>query len=279
MLDWIIKNKDWLFSGVAVTIPMAPISWFFSRLFKSDISTAQQNMDGGNYLANKKNKSIWSSFKVYGLAFVAIGIAIFLIMPSYAIYAHKVHWMIGVFLFVALSVGIVMITISCYNQYFPSYKPIVHITSRLVLLFCCVILLCSAHARFNSQLTEFACQNNFWPFYRKVLSNYGIIFILTHVYGVVFICFVSIISFMGLLYYFAVMNYCRTNDDFREEAWHDAAKSIEFFYGWRCFFISALLLLIATCLWVAIPYNANVISNKKNVINNDFYKYNLEVIY
>lgn len=29
-MDWIIKNKDWLFSGVAVAIPMALIGWYFS---------------------------------------------------------------------------------------------------------------------------------------------------------------------------------------------------------------------------------------------------------
>ena len=29
-MDWIIKNKDWLFSGVAVAIPIALIGWYFS---------------------------------------------------------------------------------------------------------------------------------------------------------------------------------------------------------------------------------------------------------
>ena len=31
MLDWIIKNKDWLFSGVAVSIPIALIGWYMAR--------------------------------------------------------------------------------------------------------------------------------------------------------------------------------------------------------------------------------------------------------
>ena len=27
MLDWIIENKQWLFSGVAVAVPLAIIGW------------------------------------------------------------------------------------------------------------------------------------------------------------------------------------------------------------------------------------------------------------
>jgi len=29
-MDWIIDNKDWLFSGVAIAIPIAIIGWFFA---------------------------------------------------------------------------------------------------------------------------------------------------------------------------------------------------------------------------------------------------------
>ncbi|XCN71020.1 MAG: hypothetical protein Q3M24_11880 [Candidatus Electrothrix aestuarii] len=31
MLNWIIENKDWLFSGVAVSGPIALIGWYLAR--------------------------------------------------------------------------------------------------------------------------------------------------------------------------------------------------------------------------------------------------------
>lgn len=31
MIEWIIKNKNWLFSGLAVAIPLAIIGWIISR--------------------------------------------------------------------------------------------------------------------------------------------------------------------------------------------------------------------------------------------------------
>ncbi len=31
MLDWIVENKEWLFSGVAVAVPLAIIGWLWSK--------------------------------------------------------------------------------------------------------------------------------------------------------------------------------------------------------------------------------------------------------
>jgi hypothetical protein len=31
MVEWIIENKTWLFSGLAVAIPLAIIGWILSR--------------------------------------------------------------------------------------------------------------------------------------------------------------------------------------------------------------------------------------------------------
>lgn len=31
MIEWIIENKNWLFSGLAVAIPIAIIGWIISR--------------------------------------------------------------------------------------------------------------------------------------------------------------------------------------------------------------------------------------------------------
>jgi cell division protein YceG involved in septum cleavage len=31
MVDWIISNKEWLLSGVAVAVPVAIVTWFLIR--------------------------------------------------------------------------------------------------------------------------------------------------------------------------------------------------------------------------------------------------------
>ncbi len=30
-MEWLISNKEWLLSGIAVTLPIALISWFFIK--------------------------------------------------------------------------------------------------------------------------------------------------------------------------------------------------------------------------------------------------------
>lgn len=42
-MQWIIDNRDWLFSGIAIAVPLAIIGWFFS--FKS---TKQIQKSGKN---------------------------------------------------------------------------------------------------------------------------------------------------------------------------------------------------------------------------------------
>jgi len=31
MVDWLIANKEWLLSGVAVAVPIAIVTWFLTR--------------------------------------------------------------------------------------------------------------------------------------------------------------------------------------------------------------------------------------------------------
>jgi len=44
-MEWIIKNKEWLFSGIAISIPIALIGWFFAR-------QNTQNQKSGNNSTN-----------------------------------------------------------------------------------------------------------------------------------------------------------------------------------------------------------------------------------
>ncbi len=46
MLDWIIDNKEWLFSGVAVAIPLAIIGWLYSKRGKGESTIGSNNRAG-----------------------------------------------------------------------------------------------------------------------------------------------------------------------------------------------------------------------------------------
>ena len=46
MVDWIIENKEWLFSGVAVAVPLAIIGWTFSKRSKGESNIGSSNRAG-----------------------------------------------------------------------------------------------------------------------------------------------------------------------------------------------------------------------------------------
>lgn len=54
-MEYFINNKEWLFSGVAIAIPIALVSWFFSSQGK------KQNQKGGD---NSTNIQIGGNFKM-----------------------------------------------------------------------------------------------------------------------------------------------------------------------------------------------------------------------
>lgn len=59
-MDWIIENKDWLFSGVAIAIPIAIIGWFIStrgnkQIQKSGKSSTNIQVGGNLNIGGKKD--------------------------------------------------------------------------------------------------------------------------------------------------------------------------------------------------------------------------------
>lgn len=42
-MDWIMRNKDWLFSGIAVAIPLAIIGWVFNAKGKKQVQISGNN--------------------------------------------------------------------------------------------------------------------------------------------------------------------------------------------------------------------------------------------
>lgn len=54
-MSWIIENKDWLFSGIAVAIPIAVFGWIFSG------RSSRQFQKGGK---NSNNIQVGGDFKI-----------------------------------------------------------------------------------------------------------------------------------------------------------------------------------------------------------------------
>lgn len=59
-MEWIMENKDWLFSGVAIAIPIAIISWLISSRGNKQVQKSGKNSTniqvGGNLsLGGKKD--------------------------------------------------------------------------------------------------------------------------------------------------------------------------------------------------------------------------------
>ncbi|MEE9337499.1 MAG: hypothetical protein V3U87_05420 [Methylococcaceae bacterium] len=47
-MDWLVENKDWLFSGIAIAIPLSVLGWIINKRKRSRI----QNQKGGDSSTN-----------------------------------------------------------------------------------------------------------------------------------------------------------------------------------------------------------------------------------
>ncbi|MDF2557577.1 MAG: hypothetical protein K0R71_1405 [Bacillales bacterium] len=63
MINWLNHNKEWLFSGIAVSIPLAIVGWFFSSSSKNTnqkLNSGENSTNiqvGGNLILNDKVKN------------------------------------------------------------------------------------------------------------------------------------------------------------------------------------------------------------------------------
>lgn len=61
-MDWILDNKEWLFGGIAVAVPIAILSWLFANKRSGQIQKSGDNSTniqvGGNITntAHKRNE-------------------------------------------------------------------------------------------------------------------------------------------------------------------------------------------------------------------------------
>ncbi|CAK8711022.1 hypothetical protein KKHLCK_00020 [Candidatus Electrothrix laxa] len=179
--------------------------------------------------------------------------------------------MIGIFLFIALLFGFFVIIDAFIKFYyndnitFFSQKLRMHLASRLFFLSVCFYLLFLDHSIFIShEFAEVFRQNGLWQFFTKELSEYGLKFMLAHFSGGIIVCFVSITSFLALIYYrIDLTTY--PSKDVDEKSCPSLKEKIMFFSG-GIFFIISIILLIFSYLLIAVPYHPKVINKNKEII-------------
>lgn len=58
-MNWIISNKEWLFSGIAIAVPLAIFGWFFITKNNKQVQKSGSNSTniqvGGNVSIKSKN--------------------------------------------------------------------------------------------------------------------------------------------------------------------------------------------------------------------------------
>lgn len=58
-MDWIIENKEWLFSGIAIAIPLAIAGWILSSKNKRQVQKGGEGSTniqvGGNFNMKEKD--------------------------------------------------------------------------------------------------------------------------------------------------------------------------------------------------------------------------------
>lgn len=52
-MEWIIQNKEWLFSGIAIALPLSIVSWVISKRGSKQVQKGGKNSTniqvGGNF--------------------------------------------------------------------------------------------------------------------------------------------------------------------------------------------------------------------------------------
>lgn len=58
-MEWVLNNKEWLFSGIAIAIPLAIIGWFISSKKNKQVQKGGDNSAnfqvGGNITINERS--------------------------------------------------------------------------------------------------------------------------------------------------------------------------------------------------------------------------------
>jgi len=59
-MNWIVNNKEWLFSGIAIAVPLALLGWFFGTKKNKQVQKSGDNSTniqvGGHIRIKSRNR-------------------------------------------------------------------------------------------------------------------------------------------------------------------------------------------------------------------------------
>ncbi|KEQ11261.1 hypothetical protein GZ77_26265 [Endozoicomonas montiporae] len=162
------------------------------------------------------------------------------ILWKYAIHAEQIQYYIGSSILTILSFSVVTMMISYFKGHFTSQEWWLYTVAPVGILMACVYVLNLAKNSFDSRITEVAMNNSFMGFYLEDLSDYGKVYMLVHVFGVVFLVIVVALTGLSLLFYLSLMN--QRSYSSIQRFWRWMARITSFFSG------SGWLVLAIICL-------------------------------
>ena len=133
-------------------------------------------------------------------------IGLFFLVWKYSIYVDAIHYYIGFFLVTAISFSICSMILSYWKGQFTSDEWWFYIISPFLILLFCIFLLSLAGSSFSPKITEIASEKNLVEFFTSGLTEYGRVFVIAHVAGIVFMCLASLFATLALLHYLSLMN-------------------------------------------------------------------------
>ncbi len=177
-----------------------------------------------------------------GGIFAFFSLGLIFIVWQYAIHANMIHDYIAIFIFTVMSFSLTTMFIGLIKGQFTDYGWWYYVLPPFIMLGVTIYLLLLAKSAFTPEITEIAISQSFLSFYISGLSEYGQIFMITHVMGIILLC-TSIILISGVqLHYLSLMNQ-RTDGIFQKFWFYLTCKT--------SFFSKKLWIYIAICLLIS----------------------------
>lgn len=171
---------------------------------------------------------------------------VLLATSQYAIWAVEIQQYIALALFGALSFMVTITAISLVKGHFTSNEWWFYVIAPLAFLCLSWYLLGEVKIRFDPEISMLAEKNNWVTFYTKSLSQYGTLFLITHVIGVFLLSMLILITSLIGIHYLSLMN--QRSQGSMQAFWTFLVKKTNLFSGSKGVIISSILAILSFLL-------------------------------
>ncbi|HHQ4568371.1 TPA: hypothetical protein ACSP2E_003749 [Aeromonas hydrophila] len=173
-------------------------------------------------------------------AAMALVLAAGFIVWKYVVYVNVIHYYMSLTLLFAIAFSLTSILVAVMKSQVTSKEWLIYLISPSILLGVCLYLFNLAHSTFDPELSKLAIQYNVYEFYFNALSDYGLKFVLMHVFGVVLLFVVVLLIVFSQLHYLSLMN--QRSYGFMQPFWLALTRITYIFSGRRWLLVSSILL-------------------------------------